>query len=126
LHAKSGAPAEQIELALDSGGILGTWVWEIGQDRFIADQRFARTFALDSRVCCEGVPLSVITKSIHADDLARVERAVAEVVRTGGTLRRRIPGAASGERLSLGSGQRSLSFRRLGASGAISRRPYRH
>ncbi len=63
---------------------MGTWVWEIAPDRIVADQRFARTFALDSQICREGMRLSEITKSIHADDLSRVERAIADVVRTGG------------------------------------------
>ena len=77
-------PAEQIELALDSGAILGTWVWEIGFDRVIADQRFARTFALDSTICREGLPLGAITKSIHPDDLPDVERRIADVGAAGG------------------------------------------
>jgi len=72
-------PAEKIELALDSGAILGTWVWDVVADRFTADQRFARTFALDPTACREGLRIGAITNSIHQDDRGRVEGLIAEV-----------------------------------------------
>lgn len=77
-------PAEKIELALDSGAILGTWVWDVVADRFTADQRFARTFALDPTACREGLRIGAITNSIHQDDRGRVEGVIAEVMRMGG------------------------------------------
>ena len=77
-------PAEQVELALDSGAILGTWVWEIPPDRLIGDPRFARTFGLDQAVSREGLPLNVITRALHPDDLPQVEQAIAQVMKTGG------------------------------------------
>jgi PAS domain S-box-containing protein len=82
-----GTSAEQIELALDSGSILGAWVWDVVADRVRADQRFARTFALDPEACREGLPFLAVTGAIHAEDRPRVERLVAEVTRVGGKYR---------------------------------------
>jgi PAS domain-containing protein len=41
---------ERVELALEAGAIVGTWVWDIQADRFTGDDRFARTFSLSRTV----------------------------------------------------------------------------
>lgn len=79
--------SERLQLALDSGVIAGTWVWDVPIDRFTADDRFARTFGLSPRQCQEGLPLGVVTASIHADDVLRVEMAIAEALGRGGAYR---------------------------------------
>ncbi|MCY0388826.1 PAS domain-containing protein [Robbsia sp. Bb-Pol-6] len=75
---------ERIELALDAGTVLGTWVWSIVPDRFIADSRFATTFALDPERLKAGLPLAEVVQSIHPDDARRVEGAIAAALRDGG------------------------------------------
>ncbi len=79
--------AERIELALDSGAIVGTFVWDIPADCFTSDERFARTFGLDPAACAEGVPLGAIITVIHPDDLPRVEKLIADTVVRGGNYR---------------------------------------
>lgn len=79
------ASQERIDLALDSGAILGTWVWHVADDLVTADERFARCFGLDPEACKVGVPLSDATKGIHPGDLARVEEAIRLALATGGS-----------------------------------------
>ncbi len=75
---------ERIELALDAGTVVGTWVWDIPADRFTADRRFARAFSLDPDQLVSGLPLSRVVTSIHVDDLAQTERLMARAMAEGG------------------------------------------
>ncbi|KAB7644820.1 PAS domain-containing sensor histidine kinase [Polymorphobacter fuscus] len=79
--------AERIELALDAGAILGTWVWDVPGDRMVADDRFAMTFGLDPAECRNGLPLDLVTTTIHPDDQARVARDISAAVLQGGRYR---------------------------------------
>ena len=47
-EAREREQAERVQLALDAGAIVGTWVWDVETDQFTADERFARTFDLDA------------------------------------------------------------------------------
>ncbi|WP_225890091.1 PAS domain S-box protein [Indioceanicola profundi] len=76
---------ERIELALNSGAIVGTWVWDIQADRLTADERFAHAFALDPKQCQKGLPLNAVTDSIHPGDKARVEALIAAALEQGGS-----------------------------------------
>ncbi|SMH43243.1 PAS domain S-box protein [Azospirillum agricola] len=75
---------ERIDLALTSGAILGTWVWDIPVDRFTVDERFARFFALSPQHCQNGLSLDVLMASIHPEDWPSVRQAVASAMETGG------------------------------------------
>ena len=79
--------AERVQLALDAGAIVGTWVWHVPGNHFAADELFARSFGLDPRVCREGLPLEQVMESIHAEDLPRVRDAIAEAMARGGPYR---------------------------------------
>ena len=79
--------SERVQLALEAGAIIGTWVWTVPDNRFIADERFAASFDLDPEQCRAGLPLEVVAESIHPDDWAKVERALAEVMARGGLYR---------------------------------------
>jgi len=79
--------SERVQLALEAGAIIGTWVWEVPSDRFTADERFAQAFDLDPEACRAGVRLEEVTRSIHPEDLARVEAAIAEALARGGPYR---------------------------------------
>ncbi|WP_375597078.1 PAS domain-containing protein [Devosia sp. Naph2] len=76
--------AERVRLALDAGAIVGTWVWAVQEDRFIADERFARSFALDPELCRQGLPLDLVTASIHPEDVDRVSDAIEKALQGGG------------------------------------------
>ncbi|WP_174292301.1 PAS domain-containing protein, partial [Sphingomonas bacterium] len=76
--------SEQIELALDAGTVLGTWVWLVEPDRFTGDNRFAATFSIDPDRLKAGVSLAEVVRSIHPDDLARVEGLIGTALQEGG------------------------------------------
>ncbi len=89
--ATPGAPAidaaERIQLALDAGAIVGTWVWDIPNNVVNADERFARSFGLPVELCEQGMPIEHATKSIHPDDRERVQADIAEAMLRGGAYR---------------------------------------
>jgi len=68
--------SERVQLALDAGAIIGTWVWEVPTDHFTADERFAQAFGLSADDCRAGIPLATAFGSIHPEDTERVREAV--------------------------------------------------
>jgi PAS domain S-box-containing protein len=79
--------SERVQLALDAGAIIGTWVWHIPTDTITADERFAQAFGLSPEACREGLPLSAAFGSIHPDDAPRVETAIAAALAGPGPYR---------------------------------------
>ncbi|MFV3406264.1 MULTISPECIES: hybrid sensor histidine kinase/response regulator [Pseudomonas] len=79
--------SERLQLALDAGAIVGTWVWDIPSDCVTADERFARSFGLSPVRCQQGIPIEEAFTSIHPDDHARVNQAIAEAMACGGLFR---------------------------------------
>jgi PAS domain S-box-containing protein len=79
--------AERVQLALDAGAIVGTWVWHIQTNHFVGDERFARSFGLDPLQCRAGLALEDVLSSIHEDDRARVKEEIGEALRRGGPYR---------------------------------------
>lgn len=86
-ESSADAALERLQLALDAGAIIGTWGWDIPNDHFVADERFARSFGLPVRECLSGLPLHKVTESIHPDDRERVQTAIAEAMARGGSYR---------------------------------------
>lgn len=79
--------AERVQLALDAGAILGTWVWNVAEDVMTTDELFARFFGLDVERCRQGLPPSEAMVSVHPDDHAGVEAAVIQAIARGGVYR---------------------------------------
>ncbi|MDG5759225.1 PAS domain-containing protein [Natronococcus sp. A-GB1] len=73
----------QLEAATEAGAV-GTWEWQIQEDRFVTGASFARTFGVEPEAAREGVPLERLLSSIHAADRDRVERRIEEAVETCG------------------------------------------
>lgn len=78
---------EQLQLALDSGAVVGTWVWDIIADQLTGDERFARTFGLCPKLCAKGLPLELVIASIHPDDSARVNKSIEDALQNSETYR---------------------------------------
>ncbi|WP_161988997.1 hybrid sensor histidine kinase/response regulator [Sphingomonas glacialis] len=76
--------SERLKLALDAGAIVGTWVWDVPADSFIADDRFAESFGLSPELCRSGLPLDQVTASIHPEDRGRVGSAIEDALARGG------------------------------------------
>lgn len=79
--------AERVQLALDAGAIVGTWVWNVAEDIITADELFAHSFGLDPERCRTGLPSAEALASVHPADRPGVEAAVAEATARGGRYR---------------------------------------
>jgi len=79
--------SERLQLALAAGAIVGTWVWDVPANCFIADERFARSFGLSPELCRTGLPLEQVVASIHDEDQARVGAAIEAALEHGGPYR---------------------------------------
>ncbi|WP_369991927.1 hybrid sensor histidine kinase/response regulator [Pseudomonas xanthosomatis] len=91
-HVKPAQPfaadaAERLQLALDAGAIVGTWVWDIPNNSVTADERFARSFGLPPARCLSGIPIEEAFTSIHPDDHARLNQHIADAMACGGKFR---------------------------------------
>jgi signal transduction histidine kinase/DNA-binding response OmpR family regulator len=86
-EAKAREQAERVQLALDAGAIIGTWVWHVQTDHFVGDERFARSFGLDPERCRTGLTLDEVAQSVHEEDRANVLAEVGAALRRGGPFR---------------------------------------
>lgn len=75
---------ERIQLALEAGAIVGTWVWDIPADRVSIDEPFAEAFGIDPAAAREGLSLEAITATVHPDDKAGLMAAIDAALKTGG------------------------------------------
>ena len=78
---------ERLELALEAGGIVGTWDLDIATDRMTCDERFARLFTSNVGAAISGVRSSTVLGVVHLDDRAHVRDSLAQAARTGGNYR---------------------------------------
>ena len=74
---------ERLQLALNTGAVLGTWVWDLAADTVTGDERFARAFSVSAEQAMQGVTRAVTLRAIHPDDVPLVERLAAEAIETG-------------------------------------------
>lgn len=78
---------ERIDIALEAGGIVGTWDWDVATDRMTCDERFARFFTSNLPAALAGVKSATVLDRVHLDDRAHVRDALADAARTGGDYR---------------------------------------
>jgi PAS domain S-box-containing protein len=74
---------ERLQLALSGGRGVGTWDWDVPNDRVVADSRFATLYGVDPEKAKAGAPIAEFFRGIHPDDVQRVQAKVAEACRTG-------------------------------------------
>jgi PAS domain S-box-containing protein len=74
---------ERLQLALSAGRGIGTWDWDVVNDRVVADERFARLYGVTPERAREGAPIAEFFAGIHPDDAARVRERVAQVLASG-------------------------------------------
>jgi|GEM_PF-894372 len=106
--------SERIALALDSGAVLSTWVWDVRKDRVIGDERFARAFALAGEERRTGLPLENMLLSVHPEDVGPLRAGLAAVVAEGRDFRAEY-------RLRDGEATHGENWRWVEASGAMER-----
>jgi signal transduction histidine kinase/DNA-binding response OmpR family regulator len=76
------ATDERLQLALNTGAVLGTWVWDVATDTVTGDERFARTFCVDVEAAARGLPREIANDVVHPDDRERLERMATETLVT--------------------------------------------
>jgi PAS domain S-box-containing protein len=86
-NASPADVSERLQLALDAGAIIGTWVWDIPTDSVTADERFSRSFGLSAERCKAGIPIAEAFSSIHPEDVDRVAEDIREAMTRGGPYR---------------------------------------
>ncbi len=86
-YERAREEAERVQLALDAGAIIGTWIWNVPENKVVGDDRFARSFSLDPARCRMGVSLEDALASVHEQDRAIVSTEIGEAVRRGGPYR---------------------------------------
>jgi PAS domain S-box-containing protein len=74
------ASEERYELALGAAGAVGTWDWDIGNDRVIANQKFAELFSVDPVRAAAGEPLAAFVEGIHPQDRDRVRAEIEQSI----------------------------------------------
>ncbi|NML30098.1 response regulator [Paraburkholderia antibiotica] len=78
---------ERLQLALNAGAVLGTWVLDVRTGKVSGDERFARTFSFPLDETAKGVPRDAATQAIHPDDRVLNDRLTAEAIRSGAPFR---------------------------------------
>ncbi|WP_441965601.1 PAS domain S-box protein [Microvirga sp. 2MCAF38] len=63
---------EQIRYALDAAGMVGTWDWHVGTNKFYSDAKFATMFSVDPAKAAKGAEMAEYMAGIHPDDTQRV------------------------------------------------------
>ncbi|WP_245448273.1 PAS domain-containing protein [Neorhizobium sp. T6_25] len=78
------ASEERLEYALGASETVGTWDWDIPQDRVVADARFAKIYGVEQGLAASGAPIAEFFKLVHPHDLVQLRVAISETLKTGG------------------------------------------
>lgn len=74
---------EQLQLALSAGSI-GTWIWDIANDRVLTDRVMAHFYGVNpEKASTEGLPLEQFLNAIHDEDIERVQLLVNQAIESG-------------------------------------------
>jgi PAS domain S-box-containing protein len=71
---------ERLQLALSATDAVGTWDWDISEDRFIADAHFAQLHGIDPAMAGQ-LPISDYLHGVHPEDRAMIATEYAEEYR---------------------------------------------
>lgn len=74
---------QRIEMALDAGGIVGTWDFDIKSRRVILDGSLARPHGISEVKARNGISIDALFSNIHPEDLGQMQSAVGSAVANG-------------------------------------------
>jgi PAS domain S-box-containing protein len=74
---------EHLRLAFLVAHGVGTWDWNVFEDRVVADAGFSKVYGVDPARGGEGFPIENFTRNLHPDDKRRVEREIATAIESG-------------------------------------------
>ena len=75
---------ERLQFALEAGGGVGIWHWDLASNLIYADKYFANVFSVDPDAAAAGAPVEMYMEGMHPDDRRRVGEHIAEVLSKGG------------------------------------------
>lgn len=75
---------ERVQLALDAGAILGTWLWDIPNDRLSVDDAFVQAFGIDPALDRSNLRIGDAFDNVHPEDRADLQAAINTVIDQGG------------------------------------------
>lgn len=78
------AENERVQLALNAGALLGSFVWDVQANVLSSDERFARTFCYPPDQPLDNLPIDITESRIHPDDLPRIKELTHYSVTQGG------------------------------------------
>jgi PAS domain S-box-containing protein len=77
---------ERLTLALEAGGGVGTWDWDVPNDRIYCNAQFAKLYSIGSEKAVTGAPLSDFLTHIYPEDRDRIVKSLQFARETGGEL----------------------------------------
>ena len=60
--------------------LVGTWSWNLSEEKLYTDANLARMFGIDAKKAKDGLPLQVFIDSIHPDDQEHVMREITSAI----------------------------------------------
>ncbi|MFJ3054409.1 response regulator [Herbaspirillum sp. NPDC087042] len=75
---------ERVQLAMEAGAIIGTWIWDIPSGRFNVDEGFALAFGIDAGRDLSSLDLEELMQSVHPDDREVLTARMREALVRGG------------------------------------------
>ena len=75
---------ERLTLALEAGGGVGTWDWDIPRDLVFCNSQFAKLFSIDPQSAAAGVPIAYFVAQFHPADEASVSASIQKALAEGG------------------------------------------
>ena len=79
---------ERLAFALEAGGGVGTWDWDVLQDRIYTNLRFAKLYSIEPERALAGASIGEFVEHIHPDDRARVNEKIEHAKATGAPTKR--------------------------------------
>jgi PAS domain S-box-containing protein len=73
---------ERLQLALAATDAVGTWDWDISEDRFIADAHFAQLHGIDPTMASQ-LPITEYLHGVHPEDRALIARSIKHCITHG-------------------------------------------
>ncbi len=76
--------SERVKMALAAGAIVGTWFWDVANDRLTVDEALTHAFGLDPSAARNELRLEQVLSGVHPDDHAGLVAAIQDGLQRGG------------------------------------------
>ncbi len=83
IEAALRASEERLTLALEAGGGVGTWDWDVPGDRVYANASFAQLLGIDPDRALAGAPLAEYVAKVHPEDQPSIGEQIRQSIETG-------------------------------------------